>query len=56
MYEFCLVCIFSEGSVFIRQFLNDKIQGYAFIDIIVNFIIQKLKIKHKHTSLKKYTN
>ena len=39
------------GSVFTFQFLNDKIM---FFDIIVNFIIQKLK--SKHASLTKYTN
>ena len=41
------------------QFLNDKIHNYGFFfDIIVNFIIQKLKRKQKskRTSLKKYTN
>ena len=35
-------------------FLNDKIHNYVKQNIIVNFIIQKLK--NKHTSLKKYTN
>ena len=52
--QFCSVCIFVEGSVFTFQFLNDKIHNYGFFDIIVNFIIQKLK--SEHTSLKKYTN
>ena len=51
---FCLVCIFFEGSVFTFKFLNDKIHNYVKKNIIVNFIIQKLK--SKHTSLKKYTN
>ena len=40
--------------MFIFQFLNDKIYNYVLFDIIVDFIIQKLK--NKHTSLKKYTN
>jgi hypothetical protein len=37
--------------VFIFQFLNDKIHNYVLFDIIVNFVIQKLK--NKHTLLKK---
>ena len=40
--------------MFIFQFLNDKIYNYVKQNIIVNFIIQKLK--NKHTFLKKYTN
>ena len=36
------------------QFFNDEIQDDVKKNIIVNFIIQKLK--SKHTSLKKYTN
>ena len=43
-----------EESVFILHFLNDKIYNYVLFDIIVNFIIQKLK--NIHTFLKKYTN
>ena len=35
-----------EESVFIFQFLNDKIYNYVLFDIIVNFIIQKLKYVH----------
>ena len=35
------------------KFVNDKIHNYAKKNVIVNFIIQKLK--NKHTSLKKYT-
>ena len=35
----------------IFQFLNDKIHNYVLFDIIVNFVIQKLK--NKHTFLKK---
>ena len=54
IYYFCSVCIFFEASVFTFQFLNDKIYNYVFFDIIVNFIIQKLK--NKPTSFKKYTN
>ena len=48
------VCIFFEESVFIFQFLNDKMHNYVLFDIIVHFIIQKLK--NKHSFLKKYTN
>ena len=48
------VCIHFEESVFIFQLLNDKIHYYVLFDIIVNFIIQKLK--NKHAFLKKYTN
>ena len=40
--------------MFTFQFLNDKIHNYVKKNIIVNFIIQKLK--SKHTSFKKYTN
>ena len=40
--------------VFIFQFLNDKIYNYVFVDIIVNFIIQKLK--NIHAFLKKLQN
>jgi hypothetical protein len=36
--------------VLIFQFLNDKIHNYVLFDIIVNFVIQKLK--NKHTFLK----
>ena len=36
--------------MFIFQFLNDKIHSYVVFDIIVHFIIQKLK--NKHTFLK----
>jgi hypothetical protein len=43
-----------EESVFIFQFLNDKIHNYVKQNIIVNFIIQKLK--NKHTFLKKLPN
>ena len=44
------VSIFLERSVFFTfQFLNDKFHNYVFFDIIVNFIIQKLK--SKRTSL-----
>ena len=46
--------MFFEGSVFTFQFLNGKIHNYVKKNIIVNFIIQKLK--SKRTSLKKYTN
>ena len=41
------VCLFFK-------FLSDKIYNYVLFDIIVNFIIQKLK--NKHIFLKKYTN
>jgi hypothetical protein len=43
-----------EESMFIFQFLNDKIHNYVKQNIIVNFIIQKLK--NKHTFLKKLPN
>jgi hypothetical protein len=43
-----------EESVFIFQFLNDKIHNYVKQNIIVNFIIQKLK--NKHAFLKKLPN
>ena len=43
-----------EESVFIFQFLNDKIHNYVKQNIIVNFSIQKLK--NKHTFLKKLPN
>ena len=36
--------------MFIFQFLNDKIHSYVVFDIIVHFIIQKLK--NKNTLLK----
>ena len=36
--------------MFIFQFLKDEIYNYVFLDIIVNFIIQKLE--NKHTFLK----
>ena len=45
---------FLGESLFIFQFLNAKIYSYVLFDVIVNFIIQKLKIKH--TFLKNYTN
>ena len=48
------VCTFFEESVFILQFLEDEIHSYVVSDIIVHFIIQKLK--NKPTFLKKYTN
>jgi hypothetical protein len=39
------------------QLLNDKMHNYVLFDIIVHFIIQKLKTKqNKNTFLKKYTN
>ena len=44
------VCIIFEESVFIFQFLNNKMHNYALFDVIVHFIIQKLK--NKHTFLK----
>ena len=44
------VCILFEENVFIFQVLNDKIHSYVVFDIIVHFIIQKLK--NKHTFLK----
>ena len=44
--------ILFEESVFNFQYLNDKMHNYVKQNIIVHFIIQKLKIKH--TFLKKY--
>ena len=46
----------SSRSVKLRElsFANDKIYNYVLFDIIVNFIVQKLK--NKHTFHKKYTN
>ena len=43
-----------EKSVFIFQFLNNKTHKCIKQNIIVHFIIQKLK--NKHTFLKNYTN
>ena len=51
--ELCTVCILFEESVFIFQFLYEQIHNYFKQNIIVNFIIKKLK--NKHTFLKKYT-
>ena len=48
------VCIFFEGSVFPFQFLNNEIYNYVKKTLIVNFWM--IKLKSKHTSLKKYTN
>ena len=44
--------ILFEESVFNFQYLNDKMHNYVKQNIIVHFIIQKLK--SKHTFLKKY--
>ena len=44
------VCMLFEASVFIFQFLNNKMHNYALFNIFVHFIIQKLK--NKHTFLK----
>ena len=38
------VCKLFEESVFIFQFLNDKIYNYVLFDIIVNLIIQKFTV------------
>ena len=46
------VCILFKECVFIFQYLNDKMHNYVKQNIIVHFIIQKLK--SKHTFLKKY--
>ena len=40
------VCIIFEESVFIFQFLNDKMHNYVLLNAFVRFIIQKLKNKH----------
>ena len=39
-----------EESVFIFQFLNNKMHNYALFNTFVHFIIQKLK--NRHTFLK----
>ena len=39
-----------EESVFIFQFLNNRMHNYVFFNTFVHFIIQKLK--NKHTFLK----
>ena len=44
------VCILFEENVFLFQFLNDEMHDYVKKNIIVHFIIQKLK--NKHTFLK----
>ena len=49
--SFLSLYIFEE-SVFIFQVLNDKIHSYVVFDIILHFIIQKLK--KKHTFLKNF--
>jgi hypothetical protein len=43
-----------DESVFIFQFLSDKIHNYVKQNIIVNFVIEKLK--NKHAFLKKLPN
>ena len=48
------VCMLFEESVFIFQFLNNKMHKCGKRNIIVHFIIQKLK--NKHTFLKKHAN
>ena len=48
------VCILFGENVFMFQFLNDEIHSHVLFDILVHFIIQKLK--NEHTFLKKYTN
>ena len=35
--KLCSVCILFEESVFIFQFLNDKIYNYVLFDLVVNF-------------------
>ena len=44
------VCMLFEESVFIFQFLNNKMHNYVLFNTFVHFIIQKLK--NKHTFLK----
>ena len=41
-------------EVFIFQFLNDKIHSYVLFDIIVNFIIQKLKNRRQCNTFIRY--
>ena len=40
------VCMLFEESVFIFQFLNNKMHNYALFNTFVHFNIQKLKNKH----------
>ena len=40
--------------MFTFQFVNDTIPNYVFFDVIVNFIIQKLKKKHTFLKSLKY--
>ena len=42
--------MFFEESVFIFQFLNNKMHNYVFFNTFVHFIVQKLK--NKYTFLK----
>ena len=44
---------FEESGLFFK-FLSDEIDNYVLFDIIVNFVIQKLK--NEHIFLKKYKN
>ena len=44
------VCMLFEESVFIFQFLNNKMHNYVLFNTFVHFFIQKLK--NKHTFLK----
>ena len=44
--EALLVCILFEESIFIFQFLNNKMHSYVSFDKILHFIFQKLKNKH----------
>ena len=44
--QLCSICILFEKSAFIFQFLIDKILNSVKQNIIVNFIIKKLKNKH----------
>ena len=38
--------MFLEESVFVFQFLNNKMHNYVFFNTFVHFFIQKLKNKH----------
>ena len=52
--SFLSLYTFWGKCVYFFEFLNNEIHSYILFDIIVHFIIQKLK--NKHTFLIKYTN
>ena len=46
LFDFLTNKKYTQESVFIFQFLNDQMYNYVLFDIIVDFVIQKLKNKH----------